>query len=237
MPTKGIDIPAKFWINRNSENPILCEGINIIEGANTGWDISLVNGVLQMTSRVVVGGAVSSIMDSNVTANKAIVSDSLGKIAVDPVIDKTELETLDNVNSNIQNQLNAKLEVAKSLILGRNTGVIDSVLTRYSNLHLDSYNLTEANSKMIIGNDCTISRLVMKVNTNGTNSDTIITLRKNGVDTLLAVTIPATQTGVFSDLSNPIPFSTGDEVNFKIVTGGGVFATFGDIESSTMITI
>lgn len=51
-------------------------------------------------------GAASTIMDDNLTANRALVSNSSGKVAVSAVT-STELGYLDGVTSNIQTQLNA----------------------------------------------------------------------------------------------------------------------------------
>lgn len=52
-------------------------------------------------------GAVSTIDDANLTANRALISNSSGKVAVSPVT-STELSYLDNATSNIQTQLNGK---------------------------------------------------------------------------------------------------------------------------------
>lgn len=52
-------------------------------------------------------GAVSTIKDSNLTANRALISNGSGKVAVSAVT-STELGYLDGVTSNIQTQLNAK---------------------------------------------------------------------------------------------------------------------------------
>lgn len=54
-------------------------------------------------------GAVSTIKDSNLTANRALISNSSGKVAVSDVT-STELGYLDGVTSNVQTQLNAKLD-------------------------------------------------------------------------------------------------------------------------------
>lgn len=54
----------------------------------------------------VTGGA-STITSSNLTANRALVSNGSGKVAVSAVT-STELGYLDGVTSNIQTQINAK---------------------------------------------------------------------------------------------------------------------------------
>lgn len=52
-------------------------------------------------------GAVSTIKDNNLTASRALISNSSGKVAVSDVT-STELSYLDGVTSSIQTQLNAK---------------------------------------------------------------------------------------------------------------------------------
>lgn len=54
-------------------------------------------------------GAVSTIKDSNLTPNRALISDNSGKIAVSDVT-SAELSYLDGVTSSIQTQLNRKLD-------------------------------------------------------------------------------------------------------------------------------
>lgn len=56
-------------------------------------------------------GAVSTIKDSNLTASRALVSNSSGKVAVSAVT-ATELGYLDGVTSNIQTQLNSKVSTS-----------------------------------------------------------------------------------------------------------------------------
>lgn len=52
-------------------------------------------------------GAATTIASSNLTANRALISNSSGKVAISAVTD-TELGYLDGVTSNIQTQLNSK---------------------------------------------------------------------------------------------------------------------------------
>ena len=69
-------------------------------------------------------GAVSTIKDSNLTASRALVSDSSGKVAVSAVT-STELGYLDGVTSAIQTQLNGK----QASITGAATTITGSNLT------------------------------------------------------------------------------------------------------------
>lgn len=59
-------------------------------------------------NKVSITGGASTIIDSNLTANRALVSNGSGKVAVSAVT-STELGYLDGVTSNIQTQLNNKV--------------------------------------------------------------------------------------------------------------------------------
>ena len=68
----------------------------------------------------VIVGAASTITDNNLVTDRALISDSSGKVAVSNVT-STELGYLDGVTSNVQTQLNNKLEnipIATSTTLG-----------------------------------------------------------------------------------------------------------------------
>lgn len=68
----------------------------------------------------ITGGA-STITSSDLTANRALVSDENGKVAVSTVT-STELGYLDGVTSNIQTQLNGKLSSAPVTSVNSKTG-------------------------------------------------------------------------------------------------------------------
>ena len=70
----------------------------------------------------VVGGA-STITEDNLTASRALVSNSSGKVAVSTVT-STELGYLDGVTSNVQTQLNKKLETAPVTSVNSKTGAV-----------------------------------------------------------------------------------------------------------------
>ena len=88
--------------------------INKLDGlATTAKELGYVHGVTsniqtQLNGKqATVTGAASTITASNLTANRALVSNASGKVAVSAVT-STELGYLDGVTSNIQTQLNAK---------------------------------------------------------------------------------------------------------------------------------
>ena len=70
-----------------------------------------------------VTGAATTITDSNLTENRALISNSSGKVAVSSVT-STELGYLDGVTSNIQTQLNNKLSSAPVASVNNKTGAV-----------------------------------------------------------------------------------------------------------------
>jgi hypothetical protein len=71
-----------------------------------------------------ITGAATTIASDNLTASRALLSDASGKVAVSAVTD-TELGYLDNVSSNIQDQLNGK----QATITGAATTIAATNLT------------------------------------------------------------------------------------------------------------
>lgn len=88
--------------------------LNILDGATlTTTELNYVNGVTSSIQTQLNGkeptitGAATSVVSSDLTASRVIVSDSNGKISVSDIT-TTELNCLDNVTSNIQTQINGK---------------------------------------------------------------------------------------------------------------------------------
>lgn len=70
-----------------------------------------------------VTGAATTITDNNLTINRALISNSSGKVAVSSVT-STELGYLDGVTGNIQTQLNSKLSSAPVTSVNSKTGAV-----------------------------------------------------------------------------------------------------------------
>ena len=116
---------AKQQINTNEDNIAMLD--SDMEAAQ--GDISTLKGnvttlttALQSKQDKIVGGA-STITDDNLTANRALVSDGNGKVAVSNVT-STELGYLNGVTSNVQTQLNKKLESAPVTSVNTKTGAV-----------------------------------------------------------------------------------------------------------------
>ena len=75
------------------------------EGLTYFW--SKLKTLLNSKQNNITGGA-STITTSNLTANRALISNGSGKVAVVDSVSSTELGYLDGVTSNVQTQLNGK---------------------------------------------------------------------------------------------------------------------------------
>ena len=112
-------------VSTNEDNIAMAE--SDIDGLQTDVSTLKTNvGNIQtaLTSKqdTVVGGA-STITEDNLTASRALVSNSSGKVAVSTVT-STELGYLDGVTSNVQTQLNKKLEKAPVTSVNNKTGAV-----------------------------------------------------------------------------------------------------------------
>ena len=112
-------------VSTNEDNIAMAE--SDIGGLQTTVDtlqtnVNNVQTALTSKQNTVVGGA-STITEDNLTASRALVSNSSGKVAVSNVT-STELGYLDGVTSNVQTQLDKKLEKAPVTSVNSKTGVV-----------------------------------------------------------------------------------------------------------------
>lgn len=116
---------AKQQINTNEDNiAMLDSDVEVAQGDITTLkgNVTTLTTALQSKQDKIVGGA-STITDDNLTANHALVSDGNGKVAVSNVTN-TELGYLDGVTSNVQTQLDKKLESAPVISVNTKTGAV-----------------------------------------------------------------------------------------------------------------
>lgn len=112
-------------VSTNEDNIAMAE--SDIDGLQTTvgtlqTNVNNVQTALTSKQDTVVGGA-STITADNLTANRALVSNSSGKVAVSSVT-STELGYLDGVTSNVQTQLNKKIEKAPVTSVNNKTGAV-----------------------------------------------------------------------------------------------------------------
>lgn len=90
----------------------------------------------------ITGGA-TTITSSNLTANRALISNGSGKVAVSAVT-STELGYLDGVTSAIQTQLNSKVPTSRTIngkALSSNVTISAADLSVYTKAEIDSMEL------------------------------------------------------------------------------------------------
>ena len=130
--------------------------IDEIEASTGGDYTSLQQAVNNLTSLVntkqnIITGAATTIDTENLTANRALVSDASGKVAVSAVTG-TELGYLDGVTSNVQTQLNNKAAASHNHVSTNITGDANSVAVFDTNGTLcGSSNITTGELDMLNG--------------------------------------------------------------------------------------
>jgi hypothetical protein len=79
---------------------------------------------------------------------------------------------------------------------------------------------TEAEAEVVFRTAGTLSKLGVRLSTNGITGNTVFTVRKNGADTGMTVTFGSSVTGYQEDLTNTVSVSAGDKICLKSVPGG-----------------
>ena len=192
----------------------------------TTTEIGYVNGVTsniqtQIDSKqaTITGGA-TTITSSNLTANRALVSDGSGKVATNTVT-STELGYLSGVTSAIQTQLNSKIATSVSFINNSIGQALTGAATPTTRYHAVAGTVSSLNTpyQTPVPTACTFSNFYVRIySAQGGTGSLVFTLQKNAVDTALVVTIAAgSAAGNFSDTSNSVSFSAGDTWQIKTV--------------------
>lgn len=89
---------------------------------------------------------------------------------------------------------------------------------------LDAASSTEVQRQVEMFRDGTWSGLSVYVRTANASGNTTLTIRQNGSDTGVTVTIPQNTTGLFQDLTNSVSVSTGDLMSIGVTTTAGTIA-------------
>lgn len=115
----------KTQINTNEDNIAMAE--SDIDGLQTDvgtlkTNVTSLQTALTSKQDIIVGAA-STITDDNLVADRALISNSSGKVAVSNVT-STELGYLDGVTSNVQTQLDKKLETAPVTSVNSKIGAV-----------------------------------------------------------------------------------------------------------------
>jgi len=92
-----------------------------------------------------ITGAATTITADNLTASRALTSDSSGKVAVSNIT-ATELGYLDDVTSNVQTQINNKYDKAGGTLSGKPTVTASSTITNGSQWQNTNFELQATNA-------------------------------------------------------------------------------------------
>ena len=195
---------------------------NAVTSTELGY-VSGVTGAIQTqlnAKQDTITGAATTVTTSNLTANRAVISNGSGKIAVSTATD-TELGYLSGVTSAIQTQLNSKIASSVSFIsssIGQALNGAASPTTRYHSVSGTLSSLTTP-FQVPVPTACTFSNFYFRTySTQPATGSLVLTLQKNAVDTALTITIAAGSAGGnFSDTINTVSFSAGDTWQIKIV--------------------
>ena len=111
-----------------------------------------------------ITGAATTITGSNLTANRALISNSSGKVEVSSVT-STELGYLDGVTSNIQTQLNNKLSSAPVTSVNNKTGAVTLAKGDVGLGNVD--NTSDANKPISKATQAALNNKQSKITANG----------------------------------------------------------------------
>jgi hypothetical protein len=167
-----------------------------------------------------ITGAATTIVSSDLTNYRALVSDGGGKVAV-AATTSTEIGYLSGVTSNIQTQLDSKL--SKSVLYGNYSNMTVSASSTVYVGFVIGGSVTLANEyqrRILLPSPCNITKFYVISTGQPATGSCVITLRKSFVDTSLTIVIAAGSAGgAFSNTTGSVDFSTSglDSVSIKIV--------------------
>jgi hypothetical protein len=207
-------------------------------------ELSYVKGVTsaiqtQLNSKqaTITGGA-TTIVSSNLTASRGLVSDSSGKVAVSTAT-STEMGYLSGVTSAIQTQLNSKISTAKSFMGSLQGSTVTAGATSYGCFNYSTFNASESARIFVVPNDCVMSKFYVRLfSLQPATGSLVFTLRKNSADTTVVVTIAAGSAANTEANSGATSasFLEGDDCSFKVVNNAS--GTSGNVHNtSIMVTI
>lgn len=175
-------------VSTNEDNIAMAE--SDIEGLQTTvgtlqTNVNNVQTALASKQDTVVGGA-STITENNLIANRALVSNSSGKVAVSDVT-STELGYLDGVTSNVQTQLNGKQSTISvtGILKGDGNGNIEAAVAGTDYLAKSELYICTVTGNFFTGYTCDKSSTEIKT---ASDAGKIVVANFNGTVYLLVTT-------------------------------------------------
>lgn len=210
-----------------------------VTGTNVNNALDNLNSAIALKQDTITGAA-TTIALTDLTANRAVISNGSGKVAVSSAT-STEVGYLSGVTSAIQTQLNAKQGTVTLTTTGTSGAATFNPTTGALNIPVYAGSSTSSSIQLVSGNAsglgagltrygvlpgttaepqvripvpeaCTINRMYIRTGaTMPSNSSLQVTLFKNGAATAVTITVSAgTVSGVYSDLSNSATYAAGD---------------------------
>lgn len=115
--------------------------------------------------------------------------------------------------------------MAKSVLVNFTpaTSAVAAAATTYCGLGMGGsgvYSTTEANTQIIHETAGTLSSLYVYISANTVSATSTYTVRKNGADGNLTVSVTASTTGAFTDVTHSDTVAAADKMGIKVVAGG-----------------
>jgi hypothetical protein len=174
-----------------------------------------------------ITGAATTITSSNLTASRALVSDGSGKVATNTVT-STELGYLSGVTSAIQTQINSKIGVSKTFLLGNHGGTtVAAAGTSYGGFVKNALTtLVQAfNVRTVMPEACTLRNWSVYVGAQPASGSLVFTMRLNLVDTAYTITVAAgSVAGVYQNTSGSLSVSAQGILEYKIVNNASAIS-------------
>ena len=218
LGTSGTDLGSS--VATGTTTPVITLNVPTASATNRGA-LSSTDWSTFNNKQDTITGAATTVTTSNLTANRAVISNGSGKIAVSAATD-TEVGYLSGVTSAIQTQLNAKASSGSgtSFLTGSlNTATVGATTTTYTTLTGGTFSGSEAARITVIPQACTISRMYfVTATTQPASGSMVATLRKALADTALTLTVAAGSVAAsFTDLTNSVSFTAGQYAGLKVV--------------------
>lgn len=181
--------------------------------SNSLWE----NSNALSTKQDTITGAASTVVSSNLTPSRVVVSNGGGKLDV-AVTTTTEIGYVSGVTSNIQTQLNAKLGSSTFFLNNVLQQAFVGVATRYHSV-AGTIGTSTTTFQIPLPTACNFSNFYFRIAAaQGATGTLVLTLQKNGVDSALTITIAAgSAAGNYTDNTNTVTFAAGDTWQLKIV--------------------
>ena len=168
-----------------------------------------------------ISGAASTIDSENLTANRALISNASGKVAVSDNITTTELGYLNNVSSNIQTQLNGK----QATLTGAASTIGSSNLTANRALISNSSGKVAASSSISTTELGYLNNVSSNIQTQLNDKAPKASPTFTGTATIPTAAITTVDLGdwtISEDASNNLLFKIGDTTYMKLDSSGNL---------------